>query len=73
MVTWDDDYKIKPLYIMFPKASTYLKSYNGEAKRMYFSIENDELLEIFGIKLAITWNKNLIANWSTVNFFLKPR
>ena len=28
----DDDYKIKPLYIMLPKGSRYVKYYDGKAK-----------------------------------------
>ena len=31
-----DDHKIKPLRIMVPKTSAYVKSYHGETKRMYF-------------------------------------
>ena len=30
---------------MFPEASTYVKSYNGQTKWMYFLIEDDGLLE----------------------------
>ena len=30
---------------MLPKAKVYVKHYNGQIKRMYFLIENDELLE----------------------------
>ena len=36
---------MKPLHIMLPKASAYVKSYNGQTKWMYFLIENDDLLE----------------------------
>ena len=28
----DDDYKIKPLHIILPKTSSYIKSYDGETK-----------------------------------------
>ena len=28
----DDDYKIKPLHIMLPKTSAYVKHYDGETK-----------------------------------------
>ena len=28
----DDDYKIKPLHIILPKMSSYIKSYDGETK-----------------------------------------
>ena len=30
---------------MPPKTSTYVKSYNGQTKWMYFLIKDDELLE----------------------------
>ena len=40
-----DDYQVKPLHIMVPKRSTYVKSYDGKTKWMYFLIENDDLLE----------------------------
>ena len=43
----DDDHKIKLLCIMLPKMSAYVKSYDGEAKWMYFFIEVDELLETY--------------------------
>ena len=41
----NDDYKVKPLQIMLPKTSAYVKNYNGQSKWMYFLIEDDELLE----------------------------
>ena len=31
-----DDYKIKPLHIMLPKTSAYVKIYNGQTKWMFF-------------------------------------
>ena len=40
-----NDHKVKPLYIMLPKTSAYLKSYDIQSKWMYFLIENDDLLE----------------------------
>ena len=40
-----DDDKVKPLHIMLPETNTYVKSYDGPTKRMYFLIENDDLLE----------------------------
>ena len=40
-----NDYKVKPFNIKLPKTSTYVKSYDGQAKWMYFLIENDDLLE----------------------------
>ena len=40
-----DDHKVKPLHIMLPKTSAYVKSYDGQTKWMYFFIEDDDLLE----------------------------
>ena len=35
--------KVKPLNIMLPKTSAYVKSYDGQTKWMYFLIEDDDL------------------------------
>ena len=40
-----NDNKVKPLHIMLPKRSTYVKSYDEQTKWMYFLIEDDDLLE----------------------------
>ena len=40
-----DDYKVKPLHIMLPKTTAYIKLYDGKTKWMYFLINNDDLLE----------------------------
>ena len=45
MVTCIDDDKFKPLHIMLPKTSAYVKSYDGKAKWIYFLIEDDGLLK----------------------------
>ena len=37
----DDDYKIKPLHTMLPKASPYVKSCDGKTTWMYILINND--------------------------------
>ena len=42
-----NDNKVKPLQIMLPKRSTYVKSYDGQTKWMYFLIEDDDLLKKF--------------------------
>ena len=34
--------KVKPLHIMLPKTSAYVKSYDGQTKWMYFFIEYDD-------------------------------
>ena len=34
-----NDYKIKPLYIMFPKTSAYVKSYDEQTKWMHLKMK----------------------------------
>ena len=36
---------------MLPKTSTYVKSYDGQTKCMYFFIEDDDLLEKYNTDL----------------------
>ena len=48
-----NDHKVMPLPIMLPKTSTYVKSYDGQTKWMYFLIEDDDLLE----KYNTIWGK----------------
>ena len=38
-----NDNKSKPLNIMLPKTSAYVKSYDDQTKWMYFVIEDDDL------------------------------
>ena len=45
--------KVKPLNIMLPETSAYVKSYNRQTKWMYFLIEDDGLLE----KYNTIWDK----------------
>ena len=50
-----------PLYIMLPKASTYVKRYDGQTKWMYFLIEMmtyQKNIILFGIKLPNLQKKN---------------
>ena len=49
---YNDD-KVKPLNITLPQISAYVKSYDGQSKRMYFLIEDDDLLE----KYNTIWDK----------------
>ena len=44
---------------MLPKISTYLKSYDGQTKCIYFLIENDGLFE----KYNSIWNKVCTDKW----------
>ena len=59
---------------MLPKTISHVKNYDGQTKWMYFSIEDDNLLEQYNItwdqlfKLALIFKKNLIANLSMINF-----
>ena len=46
------DHKVKPLHIMLPKTSAYVKSYDGQTKWMYFLIEDDDLK-----KYSTIWDK----------------
>ena len=46
-------HKVKPLHIIIPKTSTYVKSYDGQTKWMYFLIKDDDLLE----KYKTIWDK----------------
>ena len=49
---YNDD-EVKPLHIMLPKTNTYVKSYDGQTKWMYFLIEDDDLLK----KCDTIWDK----------------
>ena len=46
-------HKVKSLHIMLPKTSSYVKSYDGQGKWMYFLIGDDKLLE----KFNTIWDK----------------
>ena len=48
-----NDNKVKPLRIMLPKTSAYLKRFDGHTKWLYFLIEGDDLLE----KYNAIWDK----------------
>ena len=37
--------KVKPLNIMLPKTSAYVKSYDEQTNWMYFLVEDDDFLE----------------------------
>ena len=46
-------HKVKPLHIIIPKTSPYVKSYDRQTKWMYFLIKDDDLLE----KYKTIWDK----------------
>ena len=48
-----NDSKVKPIHIMLPKTSIYVKNYHGQSKWMYFLTEDDDLLE----KCNTIWDK----------------
>ena len=65
-------YKFKPLHIMLPKASAYVKSYDGQTKWMYFLIKDDDLLEKYNIiwdKVSTDVRKELDSESVCKNFF----
>ena len=67
-----NDHKVKPLHIMLPKTSAYVKSYDGQTKWMFFLIEDEDLLKNiirFGIKSALIEKNNLIASLPTIKSF----
>ena len=37
--------RVKPLHIILPNTSAYIKMYDGQTKWMYFFIEDDDSLE----------------------------
>ena len=47
IVYLDDYYKIKPLSVILPKMSAYVKSYDDGTKWMYFLIEDLRYLQAF--------------------------
>ena len=62
--------KVKPLHIMLPKTTPYVKRYDGQIKWMYFLIEDDDLLE----KCNTIWDK--VKHWyqkTSGNFLWKPK
>ena len=48
-----NNHKVKPLHIMLPKTSAYVKSYDEQTKWMYSLIEDNDLLE----KYNTIWDK----------------
>ena len=53
--------KVKPLNIMLPKTSTFVKSYDRETNWMYFLIEDDDFLEKYNTilyKVSLILKKN---------------
>ena len=64
-----NDNKVKTLNIRLPKRSAYVKSYDGETRWIYCSIEDDDLLETYNIildKVSADTKKNLIESPSVI-------
>ena len=65
-----NDHKVKPLHMMLPKTSAYVKNYDRQTKWIYFLIEDDDLLEkdnTIWDKSVLISKKNLTASMSTIN------
>ena len=54
-----NDDKVKPLNIMLPKTSTYVKRYDRQTKWMHFLIKDDDLLKKYN------------TNWDEVSADIK--
>ena len=64
-----NDHKVKPLHVMLPKTSAYIKMYDGKTKWMYFLIKDDDFLEKHNTiwdKVSTDIKKNLIASLNTI-------
>ena len=48
-----NDHRVKPLNILLPKTSAYVKRYDGQTKWMYCLVEDEDLLE----KYNTIWDK----------------
>ena len=67
-----NDNKSKPLHIILPKTSAYVKRYDRQIKWMYFLIEDDDLLEKYNTiwgKVGADIKKKLIASLSIIKNF----
>ena len=73
--------KFKPLNIMLPKTSPYVKSYDEQTEWMYYLIEDDNLLEKYNtiwdnvsadrinfISFSLFENQNKISCWWVTDF-----
>ena len=68
--------KNKPLHIMLPETSPYIKRYHGQAKLMYFLIEDHGLLEKCNIicdKFSTDLKKEFVSKLVHNKNFLKTK
>ena len=71
-----DESKSKTFSIILPKANAYVKSYDGETKFMYFSIEDEELLKKYNDiwnKVSHSMKRELDCKPSTTKDIWKPK
>ena len=71
-----NDHKVKPLHIILPKTSAYVKSYDEQTKWMTFLIKDDELLEKHDTtsdKVSADVKKEFDSEPVYNKFFLKPK
>ena len=64
-----NDKKVKPLHIIIPKTSAYVKSFDGQTNWMYVLIEDDDLLKKYNTiwdKVMADIKKNFIAGLSAI-------
>ena len=69
-------HKDKPLHIMLPETSPYVKRYDGQAKWMYFLIEDYGLLEKHNIicdKVSTDIKKEFVCKPVHNKIFLKTK
>ena len=73
-------HKAKPLRVMLPKTSAYVKSYNGQTKCICFLIKVDELLEKYNTicdKFSVDIKKELhrepVCNKEFLKYKIKYR
>ena len=71
-----NDRKVKPLHLMLPKTSAYVKSYDRQTNWVYFLNKDDDLLEKYNAiwdKVSADIKNNLTASLSAMKDFWKPK
>ena len=66
-----DDYKVKPLHIMLPKAIGYVKSYDRETKWMYFLLEEYNTIRDKEFDSQPVYNKNFFEYLKKIQLVMK--
>ena len=68
--------KVRPLHIILPKTSAFVKSFDGQIKWMYFLIENDDLpkkYNFIGDKVSANKKKEFGSKYAYNKQFLKTK